>query len=641
MIQRISLITSKDNVTSDISSDPLQVCICKGSNLECENQDVETIRGREFTLLAVVVGQNKGIVPSSIRTSLDDLVEISPMQRTQGTGKQCTNITYRLFTESDTTELVLFPDGPCRDSLMSCRKINVKFLPCPDGFTLDGSECICEDRLRKHTTNCSVDDNSIGRNSNAFWIGTVYSNDKYEGLILHSGCPFDYCVDTPVSIKLDNLDIQCNHNHSGTLCGSCSNNYSIAFGTLHCLPCSNDYLALILPFALAGIALSAILLLLKLSVTIGTINGVIFYANVVQANRSIFLPPGKTNILTVFLAWMNLDLGIETCFYDGMTTYAFTWLQFLFPFYVWFLIVLIILVSHCSSKITSYLGQNPMTALATLFLLSYSKILRTVIIALSFTSLEYPDGTYKLVWLYDGTVPYFQRADHLVLGIFATLALVLLFLPYTLLLLCGHWLQAYSHVWLLSWLNKIKPFMDAYHAPYRKNTRYWTGLLLLVRCILFLVLALNTLGNSSVNLLVITSFTAGLAALAWMHHRVYENFYNDILEASFILNLCIFAAATYHVKETGGNQAGLAYTSVGIAFATFICIVVYHVYLCLHKTTAWKMLPKPKYFSMHRFGQNKEISTMADEWSNDERDSNTSQTPTSTEVDLREPLLEN
>ena len=387
----------------------------------------------------------------------------------------------------------------------------------------------------------------------------------------------------------------------------------------------------------------AVILMLKLSVAIGTINGLIFYANVIQANRFIFFPLGETNILTVFIAWLNLDLGIETCFYDGMTAFAFTWLQFLFPLYVWFLIGLIIVVSHYSDKITRLLGNNPVAALSTLFLLSYSKLLCAAINVLSFTSLEYPDSSHRLVWLYDGNVPYFQRADHIVLGTFAIMVLLLLFLPYTLLLLCGQWLQAYSHWWILSWLNKIKPFMDAYYAPYKKETRYWTGLILLVRCVLFLIFALSALDNGNVNVLPITLVTAGLVVLMWTHRGVYENVYNDILEVFFILNLCIFAAATYHVKKTGGSQTRLAYTSVGIAFATFICIVFYHIYLSLHKTSAWKKLPKPNAqncYILRRFVQDKESSANEDGQSDSKQENLSVLVPTSTIVELREPLLE-
>ena len=47
----------------------------------------------------------------------------------------------------------------------------------------------------------------------------------------------------------------------------------------------------------------------------------------------------------------------------------------------------------------------------------------------------------------------------------------------------------------------------------------------------------------------------------------------------FILNLGILAAATHHVKLSGGSQAAVAYTSVGIAFLSFLGIVTYHIYM--------------------------------------------------------------
>ena len=593
----------------------------------------------------MIIGQNGGVVPSSARISLDNEFQLSATQHIQATGKECTPISYRLSSNKNTTTLVLFPDGPCRDTGISRREITINFLPCPDGFTLDGSECVCEQRLQKYTNNCSVDTNSIRRDKNTFWMGAVYENRTFGGLILHSGCPFDYCIETSTLVKLDNLNIQCNYNHSGILCGSCISNYSIAFGTLHCLPCNNVYLALILPFAFAGIALVAILLLLNISVASGTINGLIFYANVVQVNHSIFFPPGETNVLTVFIAWVNLDLGIETCFFDGMNTYIFTWIQFMFPIYVWFLIALIILVSRYSEKIANAFGNNPVAALATLLLLSYSKILRTIIVALSFTILEYPGNTYQMVWLYDGNVPYFQSASHIVLGTVAIVILLLLFLPYTLLLLCGHRLQAYSDRWIFSWLNNIKPLMDAYHAPYKKECRYWTGFLLLVRCALFLVFALNILGDASGSLLAITSVTAVLAGFAWLQNRIYESIFNDFLEAAFILNLCILAAGTYHVKEIGGSQAGLAYTSVGIAFMLLVCIVLYHMYLRLRMSALWEKIPKPdteRYYIFNKLfialgnGKEKEDDNQDDELV---QDTEIVQAPTTSTVELREPLL--
>ena len=163
--------------------------------------------------------------------------------------------------------------------------------------------------------------------------------------------------------------------------------YSLVLGSSKCLQCSNLHIWLIIPFALAGVALVLLLLVCRLTVAAGTINGLIFYANIVTVNRAIFFPPNQTNILTVFIAWLNLDLGIETCFFDGMDEYVRSWLQFVFPLYVWTLVGLIIVSSEYSPRIARLFGSNPVAVLATLFLLSYSKLLRTIIATFSFTFL--------------------------------------------------------------------------------------------------------------------------------------------------------------------------------------------------------------------------------------------------------------
>ena len=645
---QITEIVSYSETISNISSDPLQVCFCQESDhFICSNVNVNLVKGKEHAFKVVIVGQNHGIVPSSVRAAHENGIEISPTQVIQSTGNNCTEIKYRLLSETKTTILVLFPDdGPCRDSGAARREVKITFQPCPNGFSESGSECVCDERLEGYTTNCFVDNESIERSSNTFWMDIHNKNGTFEGLILHNGsCPFDYCTDKKVNVTLNDLDIQCNNNHCGTLCGSCRDNFSVTFGTLNCKICGNEYLALILPFSLAGISLVAILLLLSLSVASGTINGLIFYANVIQANRSIFFPGYKADIVTVFIAWLNLDLGIETCFYNGMNVYAFTWLQFLFPFYVWFLIGLIVVVTHYSQWVTRILGSNPVAALATLLLLSYSKILQTIIMALSIGRLEYPDNSTSLVWFYDGSIPYFKRADHIVLGLFAVGILTLFFLPYTFLLLCAHCLQARSNWWVFSWVNKIKPLMDAYHAPYRKETRYWTGFLLLVRCVLFLTFSLMV-SDSNVNLLSVTTASAVILALASTHGGIYKSNGANILEMSFHLNLCILAAASYHIRVTGsGSQTKLTYSSVGISLAIFVCLVLHHGYSALCKTSLGKRLPTLKLlakFNVQRLAQENEEIRNRDERCRGAPNNLDAQAPTTSFIDIREyePLLD-
>ena len=49
------------------------------------------------------------------------------------------------------------------------------------------------------------------------------------------------------------------------------------------------------------------------------------------------------------------------------------------------------------------------------------------------------------------------------------------------------------------------------------------------------------------------------------------------MEGSFVLNLIILAATTYYVKHSEGNQCAVGFTSVSIAVATFIGILVFQL----------------------------------------------------------------
>ena len=260
-----------------------------------------------------------------------------------------------------------------------------------------------------------------------------------------------------------------------------------------------------------------------------------------------------------------------------MDAYAKTWLDLVFPVYIWSIVGFLVYISNRSVTITKLLGSNPVPVLATLFLLSYAKLLRTIIAALSLTVLHYPHKNV-VVWIHDANV---SLAKYIPLALVAMLFLLFLFLPYTLLLLLGQWLRTKSHLFLLSWVRnpKLKAILDTYHAPYKPKHRYWTGLLLLVRCALFLVFAFNISGNDSVILFVISSATFGIFVWLTFSGVVYKSWYLNVLEVSFILNLGILAVATIYVNQSGGSQAAVAYISVGIAFLSFVGIVTYHIYL--------------------------------------------------------------
>ena len=394
-----------------------------------------------------------------------------------------------------------------------------------------------------------------------------------------------------MDLDLEDPDDQCQYNRSGTLCGNCQDSFSLTLGTSQCLQCSNLYLVLIVPFALVGVALVAVLILCNFTVSVGTINGLIFYANIVRINQEILFPAAANgfyrHILTTFIAWLNLDLGIQTCFWDGLDAYGKVWLQLIFPIYIWAIIGAIIILSDRYTIVARLSGRNAVPVLATLFLLSYAKLLRFIVTALAYTTLEYPDGTVVTVWLYDGNVRYLE-GKHIPLFLVALAFLLFLSTPYTLVLFFAQCLQQKSSSILLFWVRKLKPLFDSYMGTYKDKHCYWTGLLLVARAVLILVYALTSLGNPAVNLLSTISVVSGLSVINLAIGGAYRRWVLTLLEQSFLLNLCILSAATQYTRKGDGDQVAVVYTSVTISLVTFAGIFLYNTFVTLKNSHCLK-----------------------------------------------------
>ena len=642
-MSRIVLYNKSESATN-ISSQAEQIKFCQDGNIIMNSYRYISLRpGEQFNVELVALGQTGFPVPTTIFN--ENSYEISLFPSSQSITGACYNLSLQLYSSANNTytSFNLYPQNPCQ-GLFNGLTLNIFIEPCPLGFELSENQlCSCNKKLLKFTQKCSIDTStvSIEREKNDFWIFQM----DLDVLVIHEfRCPLDYCTSSFLNVTLSDPSVQCDFNRTGIVCGQCRKNFSLALGSLHCIPCNNNYTALILLFMIAGIALITIIFLFRLTVSVGTLSGLLFYSNIIQANHQAYFPRATINFFTIFTSWLNLDLGIETCFYDGMDIYTYSWLQFLFPFYVWFLVGCIILACRYSQSIAQRFGQNPVAVLATLLLMSYSKILSAVIVPLTWTYLTYYstlNETRSIVWMYDASIPHFGEPKHTTLGLFAILCIVVFVLPYISLLFFGHWLQGCSNWWILSWLNKIKPFMDAYHAPYRKHTRYWPGLLLITRLGLFLSFA-N--GSESVNTAAVISVTVALLAIRF---RVYEHFYNDVLESSFILNLGIFSVATFYINEKSEDAAKsqliLSRISVGIAFITFLGILLFHISLVLKSSNIWKNFMLPFIQKSLLLSKILRITPVKDQTRAGDKDAAELQAlPTSTEinVDLREPLLD-
>ena len=372
------------------------------------------------------------------------------------------------------------------------------------GFFLQKTDrnCTCHPSVLSHGLKCDSDSTKICRKGQQ-WIGMAHdpaqTADEHLGVIVHQYCPLDYCrTDSDsILIQLDHEDELCAFNCSGILCGGCKPKFSRVLGSSKCKACSNNLMmfAIILCWLLSGVLLVILLMLLDLTVSVGTINGLTFYVNIISAQQSIYF--NSHSFLSTFIAWLNLDQGIEICLYNGLDDYVISWLQFFFPLYVWLIAVVLIVSSHYFKCVSRLTGKNIVQVLATLFLITYTRLLRLIIDVFSFTTITYPDGFKKTVWLIDGNVE-FLKGKHIALFL-VTFIFVILSLPFTFILFTIQLLYKISHYRVMFWVQRLKPFVDAYTVPYRTNHRYWTGLLLITRIILLVIFSINQSNDTSQN----------------------------------------------------------------------------------------------------------------------------------------------
>ena len=134
--------------------------------------------------------------------------------------------------------------------------------------------------------------------------------------------------------------------------------------------------------------------------------------------------------------------------------------------------------------------------------------------------------------------------------------------------------------------QKLCHFIEPYHTPYTSKYRYWTGLLLFVRILIYLISIVNFSLDPRVNLMGTIFVIGGLILLKGMTAKtVYKNWPLDVMETAIYCNLVAFSALTWYNLDFGGDQVALAYMSVMIIFILLLGVIVFHVlrYTMLYK----------------------------------------------------------
>ena len=358
------------------------------------------------------------------------------------------------------------------------------------------------------------------------------------------------------------------------MCSQCEHHLSMVLGSSRCMKCTNLHLVFIITIVLvAGIVLVGLLYLLNLTVTNGTINGIIFYANIVSINNSVFLVNDNVfKPLRVFISFVNLDLGIETCFYNGMNSYAKMWFQLFFPFYLIIIAASIIIASRYSYRILRLTYTRSLPVLATLFLLSYTGVLRTVLTVLfSYSTITHlPSGHKQIVWSIDASVPLFGLKFTILF-----ITCVLLFLLFALFNITLLLPKILLHLKVIKIC--FKSLISAFQSSYKEKYLYWVIIHIITRN-LFIIFGLFEIKLWLVLSTVILVFFTAYQG----YNHPYKTKLLNIQHLVLQINVTIMYAVSYLSIHNAFTI--IINITIGLAFIQFCIIVLYHfiTYTCSH-----------------------------------------------------------
>ena len=505
-------------------------------------------------------------------------------------------------------------------------KEHVKIHPCPLGFELNEIKGICElsssfynFKISQHISDTITSNLTSQLITRLPWAGIIeYMNGTKGKFGVSPSCPFGYCDNNYSLIYFYSGDLTsnqsfklsdgitdyhpplCLYQREGTLCGRCSEGLSVVFGSTECHHCNNAWLATISIYLVAGPLFIFLLYALRLTLTTGTLNGIIFYAQAANCGLLNILKyvyynnPSNERFIGVtilFLRLLNLDTVhiLPLCFFNGMTELWKAGLSLIFPIYLLTIVVVLIIFSRFSIRLSNKISHSSVQVLVTIVHLSFSNLLLRLINVLAYAEVYTSDNVVR-VWYFDGNVKYGGHS-HCILMIVTLIVVVGLLLPYILLLLFVKPLRP------LACTNKyLRPLLEAIHAPYKEGKQYWFTLRLLLLCAMYIIYAFFE--ASDVYILFVTTNPMLLVYIFFQAYiKPFKNKLVHILDCWLMMNLAFLYLTTWYFVL---KKELLAIIIFNVAFVfmtlvTFIVVIIYHILWVMGKEYCVKRWFQYKY----------------------------------------------
>ena len=589
-----------DNGLQHISSEPVEICYCSKSNvsddkiqLHCTSSEttiqvIDTYPGKSITLSIVPVDAMGLIVYSPVSASVthyhyygphlsqdvltlkegQDLVSLS--------GLRCSKVTYNIHSKTNQAkhgylQLAIPGNQPSLSAL-------IYVYPCPIGFQLSNNGiCECDHFITKVITNaeCNISTLLITRPIES-WLGRI--NNSTLGFT--NICPSGNCRSTTIAINVSDIDHSiCIDGKTGVLCGQCINKFSIIFGTTECRHCSNLWLLTLVGYTVIGVILVTVLLFFRLTLSEGPLASIILTNNIIAVSTIDYLDDDNVFIsgMRIFVSLMNLNLGFPLCFYDGMTTAIKTGLQFIFPVYLWTIVIVFIVLSRYSTRVSNQTAASSVQVLATLIHLSFSKLLITSIDILIYARVKTGNNDTITVWYGDGSVVYLQDKEHIILLSIAIVTLVLFILPYILIVTFGNYFLRWKR------LHHFRSFIESFHGPYKHTLGYWFGVRMLVVVYIYIVFTVLRGVDVSLMLFLQVIIVIPLALLQTYVKPFRHNGLNRVDSFCLFVVIVQIIVALLCVPVKSHTSQTLSYITASLTTVVFGILVITISSKCLGK----------------------------------------------------------
>ena len=604
-----------------IPSYPYAICLCTDGELNCiRNQTlvIHTYPVQNLLVSLQVMGDWQHLLPVKLTGYVNIDGAIHTYQFSEKTFN-CTDIYtlwhptpgssyYFQMQASLVAEDTLHKSDEKYRGVLTNELVAKVFNSCSPGLVYKEHECTCNAFLKHHMFTCiqRTTTTTYRADQPHHWIGK-----KGNLFFLSPNCPAFFCnsavLQSGLTLDENTQNQQCINDRQGLLCSECPSGYSSVFGSYRCKECSSVWLLQLPLHALGGIFIVAILFLFNLTLLQGTIMGVVLYTNIMGLMGD-FLQEHAWGPLFFLLSVLNLQSGSGMCLYDGMDEFWKTLLQFAFPFYLFTLLILIIIVTHkCGYRIfrrARFIARRAVPVLATIMVLTYTSLVNAVIAPLRYTTLYNVDTAQgETVWLYQPSLPFFG-GQHLVIGILSIAVTVLYLIPFTFTMLFEDLMRRYFHkLW-------FSHFMDVLHGGFIWPLGFWIGLRLLVRVIL-VVTHIFTSANVAAYYTFVTTGTLLVVQVLVKPFRdpdqfrktmelskplsfgskckkLVKKFVNSyhapLFDSLFFLNILaamatvIFSGSTPRTELQQQSSTAVINILIMLSLAQFAVILVYHAY---------------------------------------------------------------